>query len=57
MATKTSKGWVRKQITGDGRENEKRWADREIGIRKPTKTKVKRAKKADREMMKFVMNS
>ena len=57
MVTKTSKGWIRKEITGDGRESEKRWVERETNLRKPTKTKIKRKKKAEKELMKFVMNS
>jgi len=47
MVTKTSKGWVRKQTTGDGRESNKRWAERETGMREQTKTTKKRQKKRE----------
>lgn len=57
MVTKTSKGWVNKETTGDGRESPNRWAERETGRRKPTKTKIKRAKKTDKALMNLVMNS
>jgi hypothetical protein len=56
MACRTSKGYVNKELTGDGRESLNRQIDRELGIRKPTKTKLKRRKKADRALMDSINN-
>lgn len=57
MATKTSKGFVRKETTGDGRESQGRWVEREIGQREQTKTKKKRAKKNEEELMDLIQNT
>ena len=50
MAPKTPKGFIRKEITDDGREDEGKWVDRETGRRKQTKTKIKRAEKAQERL-------
>jgi len=50
MTAKTNKGKYRKEITDDGREDVGKWIDRETNLRKQTKTKVKRAKKAQEKL-------
>lgn len=57
MVVKTANGFTRKEITDDGRENPGRWAEREIGQREQTKTKKKRAKKAEEELIQTINNS
>ena len=57
MAVKTWKGWINKQFTQDGRESIPKRIERETLRRSETKTKIKRAKKADRESFNLVMNS
>jgi len=57
MVCKTPKGYVNKQITHDGRESLSKWADRQIGVRKQTKTKTKRQKKAGKQLMKLINHS
>jgi len=54
---KTMEGWYRKELTGDGRENTGKRAEREANLRKETKTKIKKSKKAEKELMNFVSNS
>lgn len=51
---KTIRGWVNKQTLGDGRETEKNWVKRQIGIIKPTKTKLKRRKKAEAQLIEMI---
>lgn len=53
---KTSRGLVNREITGDGRESSGRWAEREMYMRKQTKTKKKRQKKDDKEFMYLASN-
>ena len=50
MVAKTPKGKYNKEITDDGREPPKNWIEREMNIRKQTKTKVNRAKKAQEKL-------
>jgi len=50
MTAKTNKGKYRKEITDDGREDVGKWIDRETNLRKQTKTKIKRAKKAQEKL-------
>ncbi len=57
MATKTLKGWVNKEITGDGRESPERWVKRETLTLKQTKTKRKRAKNAEKGLLDLIQNS
>jgi hypothetical protein len=47
---RTPKGWIRKEITGLGTESEKKFVEREMGIRKQLPTKIKRVKKADKKL-------
>ncbi|MFH1840169.1 MAG: hypothetical protein ABH849_03395 [Nanoarchaeota archaeon] len=54
---KTTKGLVRKETTGDGRESTKNWVERETGRREQTKTKKKRQKKLEKKTDDLVMNS
>ena len=48
---KTAKGFIRREITGDGRENGAKFVEREMGIRNQTKTKKKRSKKSQNELI------
>ena len=57
MACKTPRGQLKKELTGDGRENPRKHIDREFGVRKQTKTKIKRAKKNEKAITKFLRNS
>jgi hypothetical protein len=52
----TTQGAIRKQITKDGRENVDNWAKRAIGLKKPTKTKLKRAKQAEDDIKEAINN-
>ena len=56
MAPKTTKGWINKELTDDGRESPKRWAERETFAREQTKTKKKRAKRSEKELLDMVQN-
>jgi len=47
MTCKTYKGIFNKELAGEGRESPRKNVERQIGIRKQTKTKIKRAKKAE----------
>jgi len=51
---KTSKGWIRKEICEDGRENIDRRIERETFQRDETITKINRAKKSEAKLMSFV---
>jgi len=57
MVTKTPRGFVRKEITGDGRESGDRWVERETFMRKQTKTKKKRVIKSENELLNMIKNS
>lgn len=57
MAITTAKGWLNKQLTDDGRESPKKMMERQTLTRKETKTKKKRAKKAEKELLEMVLNS
>lgn len=51
---KTLNGLTKRQITGDGRESIRNWGDRQLGLKKQTKTKIKRRKKAERQLIEMV---
>ncbi len=53
---KTSRGYIRKELTQDGRESVDKWIDRETGQRKQTKTKIKRQKKKEAELIDIIKN-
>lgn len=53
---KTTRGFICKETTGDGRESVSKWVEREQFLKKQTKTKKKRAKKADKEL-KYMVNN
>jgi hypothetical protein len=55
MPPKTLKGLGRKKCFGDGRETFEKWMPRQTGLNPPTKTKIKRRKKAE-GVMKIIEN-
>lgn len=56
MVCNTSKGFVNLEVTGDGRESQDKWVEREIGAIEQTETKKKRAKKAEKEVSNMIQN-
>ena len=51
MVPKTPEGKFKKELFMDGRVSKNKEYQREIGIRKQTKTKIKRARKAQKELI------
>ncbi len=54
MVCKTYRGLINKEMTEDGRESPRKNVERQIGIRKQTKTKIKRAKKKEKEIKNYL---